>query len=78
MKGRQSMKTLAKILSLLLVISLLASMLATVSFAEDPASVVSQTLVSGENAYSFFRYTPADFNFRGNNTPLIYVLGDKP
>ena len=72
------MKKLAKILSLLLVISLLASLLATVSFAEDPASVVSQTLVSGENAYSFFRYTPADFNFRGNNTPLIYVLGDKP
>ncbi len=78
MKGRQSMKKLAKILSLLLVISLLASMLATVSFAEDPASVVSQTLTSGENTYSFFRYTPADFNFQGNNTPLIYVLGDKP
>ena len=72
------MKKLAKILSLLLVISLLASMLATVSFAEDPASVVSQTLTSGENTYSFFRYTPADFNFQGNNTPLIYVLGDKP
>ena len=49
MKGRQSMKKLAKILSLLLVISLLASMLATVSFAEDPASVVAQTLTSGEN-----------------------------
>lgn len=71
------MKKLTKICSLLLVISLLASMLATVSFAENSATVVTQTVVSGESTYSFFRYTPEDFNFQGNNTPLIYVLGDK-
>lgn len=72
------MRKITKLLALLLIVSLLASMLATVGFAQESEAVVEQKLTTENASYSFYRYTPADFDFRGNNTPLIYVLGDKP
>lgn len=72
------MKRIPKLLSAVLACVMLCALFSGVSFAADtPAAVVEQTVTSGELAYTFYRYTPANFNFRGNNTPLLYVLADK-
>ena len=77
-KGRPHMKRIPKLLSAVLACVMLCALFSGVSFAADtPAAVVEQTVTSGELAYTFYRYTPANFNFRGNNTPLLYVLADK-
>ena len=69
-----------KLLPLLLAAALIFSMLPYSAAAgkETPCEVVEQTVVGEDTSVTIFRYTPTDFNFRGNNTPLLYVLGNEP
>ena len=69
-----------KLLPLLLAAALIFSMLPYSAAAgkETPCEVVEQTVAGEDTSVTIFRYTPTDFNFRGNNTPLLYVLGNEP
>lgn len=74
------MKRLHRILSALLIAAMLLTVLPTFVFGTGPAeegTVVSQTVTYKETTVDIFRYTPADFNFLGNNTPILFVLGDQ-
>ena len=69
-----------KLLPLLLAAALIFGMLPYSAAAgkETPCEVVEQTVAGEDTSVTIFRYTPTDFNFRGNNTPLLYVLGNEP
>lgn len=74
-------KTISILLTLLMTLALLST-----AFAAD-AAVVEQTLpypvsleegATPDKETTFLRYTPEDFKFRGNSTPVIFVLGATP
>ncbi|WP_340003623.1 S-layer homology domain-containing protein [Paenibacillus sp. FSL K6-0276] len=75
----------------LLLSFLLAAMLLPVGAnalaAEPAAQVVEQSVAypvsvkgkpANQQSATVYRYTPANFKFHGNNTPIVFVLGDKP
>jgi poly(3-hydroxybutyrate) depolymerase len=72
-----------KILSLSLVVAILLSLCLCVSAESSTvaAKVVAQnfswTLNEESRQAVIYRYTPVNFKFRGNSTPVIFVLGDK-
>ena len=74
-----------KALSLMLVLTLLLSVNLPALAADSSPSVTVQTVawpvVEGSestpaNTATYYHYVPADFKFRGNSTPVIFVLGD--
>jgi len=69
------MKTVKKLCCILLALCLLAALLPGIS-AEEAPGVIAQTLAYGEAAVPVFRYTPKDFEFNGNNTPVLIVMSD--
>lgn len=73
-------------LPILLSLALTAS-LSTAALAEEhPSSLVVEAQIAypvvkdaetpPDKQATYFRYTPEDFKFRGNSTPVIFVLGD--
>lgn len=71
------MKVFKKSLCLLTAVCLLCVLFSgTVLAAPEAPGVVTHVLAYGDIAVPVFRYTPADFNFRGNNTPVLVVLKD--
>lgn len=69
------MKRIPKLIAVL-VLTLLV-LCSGIGAAQEPdGAVVAQTVTYEDVSVDVFRYTPDDFCFRGNNTPLLYVLGD--
>ncbi|WP_294550500.1 S-layer homology domain-containing protein [uncultured Pseudoflavonifractor sp.] len=75
-----------KALSLMLVLTLLLSVSLPALAADSSPSVTVQTVawpvVKGSesapaNTATYYHYIPDGFKFRGNSTPVIFVLGDK-
>lgn len=73
------MKRMSNHLALALTLVMLLTMLAGVQVSAAPAqegTVAAQTVTYEDVTAEIFRYTPEDFEFRGNNTPLLFVLSD--
>lgn len=47
------------------------------ALAAEMSQVTEQTVTYEDISAEIFRYTPADLEFCGNNTPLIFVLSDE-
>lgn len=75
-------RILSILLSLVLAASLSAAALAeehssgTVAEARIAYPVIKGSETPPDKQTTYFRYTPEDFKFRGNSTPVIFVLGD--
>ena len=78
-RKKEPMKRMSNHLALALTLVMLLTMLAGVQVSAAPAqegTVVAQTVTYEDVTAEIFRYTPEDFEFRGNNTPLLFVLSD--
>ena len=74
------MKKTARPLSLALAFAMLLTLFLsaqTRALTAETDQVTTQTVTYEDVSAEIYRYTPADFKFCGNNTPLLFVLSDE-